>query len=148
MAREMRKGAETASTWASKRGKGNMALANVVPEPAEMVVLAYVSWVIKPGVPEDEKEKAQLRADLDKMGCGGLMEFNWGHEDKHWLEEIANRCSHFGLFPNTIRANLELWKEDLIAEVFKIPKEGKGIPTKVIPKKPMPSVNFWSRPIH
>jgi hypothetical protein len=37
------------------------------------------------------------------------------------------------LFPNTVRANPEVWKEELIAEIFKISKEGKGMPVQLPP---------------
>jgi hypothetical protein len=34
-------------------------------------------------------------------------------------------------FPSMIRANPDLWKQDLIAEVFDISRVGLGIPQKV-----------------
>jgi hypothetical protein len=72
---------------------------------------------------------AWLRANLDKMGCGGLMGFQWGHEEKHWLKEVYSQDT--SAFPNSVREKPDLEKEGLIAEIFDISKKGKGMPQKV-----------------
>jgi hypothetical protein len=70
-----------------------------------------------------------LEANLEKIGCEGLLDFQWGHEEEKWLNEIYNK--DMLAFPSTVRANLDLWKEELIAEVFGISKVGMGMPRKV-----------------
>jgi hypothetical protein len=46
------------------------------------------------------------------------------------LFEVANNSAP-AKFQATIRANQNLWKEDLIVEVYSISKEGKGILAKM-----------------
>jgi hypothetical protein len=63
------------------------------------------------------------------VGYRGLIGIQWGHEEKHWLKEVYSQDT--SAFPNSLRANLDLWKEGLIAKIFDISKEGKGILQKV-----------------
>jgi hypothetical protein len=47
--------------------------------------LAFVCKPLRPVILEDEKEEARLRANLEKMGCEGLLDFPWNHEEEKWL---------------------------------------------------------------
>jgi hypothetical protein len=67
-----RKGSETVSTQARKREKAKPAPAEVILVRAEDSVLAYVSRVMKPCIPEDKEHKKRLKPNLTKMGCGNL----------------------------------------------------------------------------
>jgi hypothetical protein len=81
------------------------------------------------GILEDDKGVAPLRANLQKMDCGGLLDISWHHEEPAWLQEIWKKDR--SAFPNTVRANPELVNEKMIAEVFGICREGLGLPYKV-----------------
>jgi hypothetical protein len=128
MAREKRRGIEMVPTWSSKIGRENPAPPELAPiKPAD---LPFVCKDIRPGVPEDAKQKAWLKANLEKMGCGGLMGIQWGHNEKHWLKEVCSQDT--SAFSNSVRANPNLWKEGLIAEIFDMSKEEKGMP-QIVP---------------
>jgi hypothetical protein len=63
------------------------------------------------------------------MGCEGLLDFQWGHEEEKWLQEIYKK--DMSAFPSTGGANPDLWKEELIADIFGISKVGMGMPQRV-----------------
>jgi hypothetical protein len=46
-----------------------------------------------------------------------------------WLQEIWKKDR--SAFPNTVKANLELWNVKILAEVFGLCREGLGLPYKV-----------------
>jgi hypothetical protein len=118
----------------SKRTKGNQAITHKRPSlytegsdgPAE---LALACKPLRVGIPEDDKGLARLRANLQKMDCAGLLNILWHHEEPAWLQEIWKKDRL--AFPNTMRANPELWNEKMIAEVFSIYREVLGLPYKV-----------------
>jgi hypothetical protein len=109
---------------ASKRAKGNK-----VPPQNKQADLVFAGKPLRPGILEDEKELAQLRTNLRKMDCEGLLEVPWHHEEPEWLQEIWKK--DMLVFLGTVRANPDQWKEDMIAEVFGICREGLGLPYKV-----------------
>jgi hypothetical protein len=63
------------------------------------------------------------------MACEGLLDFPWYHEEPAWLQEIWRK--DMSTFPSTVRANPDVWKEDMIAKVLGICREGLGLPYKV-----------------
>jgi hypothetical protein len=119
---------------ASKRAKGNkVPLQNkpasdteVSDKPEDLAFNCKPLW---PQILEDEKELARLRTNLRKMDCEGLFKVLWHHEEPEWLQEIWKK--DMLVFPGTVRANPDRWKEDMIAEVFGICREGLGLPHKV-----------------
>jgi hypothetical protein len=117
-------------TWASKRTKRNPAPPQDNPALDTKVSdkpkdLAIVCKPLQPVILEDAKEKAQLKANLEKIGCKCLLDFQSGHEEEKRLKEIYNK--DMSAFPSTVRANPNLWKERLIAEVFGISKVEMGM---------------------
>jgi hypothetical protein len=118
----------------SKRTKGNQAASRRRPSlntkesdgPEE---LALACKPLRVGILKDDKGVARLRANLRKMDCAQLLDVPWYHEEPAWLQEIWRKDR--SAFPNTVRANPELWKENMIAEVFGICREGLGLPYKV-----------------
>jgi hypothetical protein len=97
-------------TWTSKRSRGNPGPPQDIPVPAADVQasvkpadLLFMCKFLQPGIPEDAQGKAQLKANLEKMGCSGLMGFQWGHEEKNWLKEVYSQDT--SAFPNTVREN-------------------------------------------
>jgi hypothetical protein len=121
-------------SWSSKRTKGKQVAVHNKPAldielfngPAD---LALACKPLRPGILEDDKDVAWLRENLRKMDCEGLLEVPWHHEEPEWLQEIWRKDR--SAFPNTVRANPDLWKENMIAEVFGICREGLGLPYKV-----------------
>jgi hypothetical protein len=67
------------------------------------VELALAYKPLKVGIPEDAKKVDWLRANLEKMGCAGLLDVSWHHEEPAWLQEIWKRDQ--SAFPNTVRAD-------------------------------------------
>lgn len=68
---------------------------------------------VLPYIPEDEKEKAELLEDLERMGCEGLAKVYWGIKDPEMLKEFLDGATN--VFDNSIRADTTKWK----AEVFR-----------------------------
>jgi hypothetical protein len=121
--------------WASKRAKGNKVLSQnksasdteVSNKPED---IAFACKPLRPGIPENEKELARLRTNVRNMECEGLLEVPWHHEEPEWLQEIWKK--DMSVYPSTIGANPNCWKENMIAEVFGICREGLGLPHKVV----------------
>jgi hypothetical protein len=55
------------------------------------VELALACKPLKVGILEDAKKVDRLRANLEKMGCAGLLDVSWQHEEPAWLQEIWKR---------------------------------------------------------
>jgi hypothetical protein len=64
------------------------------------------------------------------MGCGKLIDLPRSYMRDEWLTKVVNRSPPEEVW-DTIRANPDLWKEDLVAEVYGITKEEKGMSLKM-----------------
>jgi hypothetical protein len=84
-------------------------------KPAEEVTSVYYCQVLKLSILDDEEHK---------MGCKNLLDLPWNSVRDKWLTEVLTWTPPEE-FPGTIRANPDLWKEDLIVDIFGITKEEK-----------------------
>jgi hypothetical protein len=66
---------------------------------------------------------------IEKMGCAGLLGVIWHHEEPAWLQEIWKKDQ--SAFPNTVRADSGLWREDLLGEIFGLNRDGVSLPYEV-----------------
>lgn len=69
---------------------------------------------LQPPIPEDDTELAELRKDLERMGCAEFLGFAWGLLDESMVGELI--VGRGNQWDNTIRAqpadwNAELWRE-------------------------------------
>ena len=53
----------------------------------------------------------------------------WHHEESAWLQEVWGKDR--SVFPNTVRANPALWREDLMGRVFGLERDGVPLASKV-----------------
>jgi hypothetical protein len=89
----------------------------------------FACKVIRVTIPEDPDRLKQLSANLKTMGCEGLLDVAWHHKEPAWLQEIWGKDR--SAFPNTIRADPALFREDLLGKVFGIKRDGVPLPVKV-----------------
>jgi hypothetical protein len=93
------------------------------------VELALACKPLKVAIPEDKKKFDRLKANLEKMGCAGLLDVTWHHEEPAWLQEIWKRDR--SAFPNTVRADPGSWREELLGEIFGLNRDWVSLPYKV-----------------
>ena len=91
--------------------------------PAEVV---FTCKPLRPAVPDNEADQERLRANLEKMGCAGLLKVAWHHQEPNWLYEIWTKND--SEFPNSIRANPKKWREDLFESIFGLEADGVALP--------------------
>jgi hypothetical protein len=89
---------------ATKRTKGNHAAVHNNPALDTEVSdrpedLALACKHLQPGIPEDDKAIARLRANMRKMDCEGLLDVPWHPEEPAWLQEIWRK--DMSAFPST-----------------------------------------------
>jgi hypothetical protein len=89
------------------------------------VELALACKPLKVAIPEDKKKFNRLKANLEKMGCAGLLDVTWHHKEPAWLQEIWKRDR--SAFPNTVRADPGLWREELLGEIFGLNRDGVSL---------------------
>jgi hypothetical protein len=90
------RGEAATPTQSSKRTKKSNAVKCKRPLPESEgsdgpVELALACKPLKVGILEDAKKVDRLRANLEKMGCAGLLDVSWQHEEPAWLQEIWKR---------------------------------------------------------
>jgi hypothetical protein len=94
MAKHSKEDREVATlAQASKRTERNQAAVHINLAPDTEVSnrpedLALACKPLQPGIPEDDKDVARLRANLRKMDYEGLLDVPWHHEEPEWLQEI------------------------------------------------------------
>jgi hypothetical protein len=86
MAIKRERGEAATPTQSSKRTKKTNAGKHKRPSPDSEgsdgpVELALASKPLKVAIPEDKKKFDWLKANLEKMGCAGLLDVTWHHEE-------------------------------------------------------------------
>ena len=112
------------------------------PQKREKVSFACRSIRVK--LPEEPARLERLRKNMKKMGCEGLLDVAWHHEEPAWLTEVW--CRDPAGFPNTIRSMSETWREDLMGKVFGLERDGVPLPTKI--KGTNYAAEFFSCPLN
>jgi hypothetical protein len=79
---------------------------------------------VKPVVPAGQLEKEQLIADLEVMGCEGLILEPWHVRSEEMVKEFSKKRSNEWL--NTIRRDPDNWSSELWADVYGFKKEGRA----------------------
>ena len=78
---------------------------------------------VAPAIPRDPTEKEQLKADLKKMGCEGLLVQLWTLKSREMVQEFLRPRSN--KWEGTIRRLPKKWTVDSWAEVYGFRKEGR-----------------------
>ena len=78
---------------------------------------------VAPSIFRDKKEKDQLKEDLKRMGCEGLIAEPWGLKSRNMVHEFLR--PHTNQWENTIRRLPEKWIVDSWADVYGFRKEGR-----------------------
>ena len=99
---------------------------------ASKVVFRPVSLKsVKPVIPSGISEKEQLVADLETMGCEGLLLAPWGIKSEEMVQEFqAKRSSEWF---KTLRRDPDHWAPDVWAAVYGFRKEGRARCTRTEP---------------
>ena len=79
--------------------------------------------MVAPCIPRDPAEKDQLKEDLKRMGCKGLLVQPWTLKSREMVQEFLQPCSNE--WEGTIRCLPEKWTVDSWAEVYGFRKEGR-----------------------
>jgi hypothetical protein len=80
---------------------------------------------VVPIIPTDPTEKEQLKEDLARMGCEGLLNEPWGVKSRDMVQEFLRPRTN--QWEGTIRRLPEKWTADQWADVYKFRKEGRTI---------------------
>jgi hypothetical protein len=84
---------------------------------------------VKPVIPAGQLEKEQLIADLEVMGCEGLILEPWNVKSEEMVNEFLKKRSNEWL--NTIRRDSDRWTSELWADVYGFKKEGRARCTRM-----------------
>ena len=71
---------------------------------------------VAPTIPKDPVEKDQLKKDLKRMGCEGLIAQPWTLKSREMVQEFSQPCSNE--WEGTIGRLPEKWIVDSWAEVY------------------------------
>ena len=80
---------------------------------------------VAPSIPRDPVEKDQLKADLQKMGCEGLVTQPWSLKSREMVKEFLHPC--LNEWEGMIQRLPEKWTSDNSAEVYGFKKEGRTV---------------------
>ena len=78
-----------------------------------------------PSIPRDPVEKDQLKKDLQRMGCEGLIAQPWTLKSREMVQEFLRPCTN--QWENTIQRLSKKWTTDSWAEVYGFLKEGRMV---------------------
>src|SRR5579875_1743502 len=79
---------------------------------------------VRPAIPAGQLEKDQLVADLEMMGCEGLILEPWAVKSEEMVKEFQKARSNE--WDGTIRRDPDNWSPDLWADVYGFKKEGRA----------------------
>ena len=71
---------------------------------------------VQPEIPRDQDELEQLRRDLKRMGCDGLLEVPWAYSDEELVREVIGPFPN--VWDNTIRGQPKSWTPELWRETY------------------------------
>ena len=75
-----------------------------------------------PIVPEDERERALLKDDLQGLGCAGLLERPWNLKNEEFIQQFMmireQKLERNNIFDTTIRDRSEEWTAGVWREVY------------------------------
>src|SRR5665811_1949224 len=86
---------------------------------------------VKPVIPSGTVEKEQLVADLETMGCEGLLLAPWGIKSEEMIQEFQVKRSSEWF--KTLRRDPDHWTPDVWAAVYGFRKEGRARCTRTEP---------------
>lgn len=79
---------------------------------------------VVPAIPDDPVQKENLRQDLVRMGCQGLMHKPWGFHEERMVRELTTDPPN--MYDNSVRAHPESWTTDLWRNVYNFRVGGAG----------------------
>ena len=62
---------------------------------------------VLPEIPTDEDQLEQLRRNLERMGCAGLLDVPWAVREEGLIRDIIRPVSN--MWDNTLSGNTEEW---------------------------------------
>ena len=81
---------------------------------------------VTPSIPENPIEFEELKQDLARMRCAGLLERLWALKREELVQEMV-QPEHPNIFDGTIRDQAQLWTADLWQDTYSFPRGGSGL---------------------
>ena len=81
-----------------------------------------------PQLPAEEEDIEQLREDLRRMGCAGLLSVPWGFREEAMVSELIGEPPN--QYHNTARAHPELWTREMWQRVYGFRQGGSGLTSR------------------
>ena len=79
-----------------------------------------------PSIPENPLELVELKEDLRRMRCAGLLERPWALKREELVRELV-QSERPNIFNGTIRERPQLWTAELWRDTYEFPSYGAGL---------------------
>ena len=79
-----------------------------------------------PSIPENPIELMELKEDLRRMRCAGLLERSWALKREELVHELVQQ-ERLNIFDGTIRNRPQMWTAELWRDTYNFPSSGAGL---------------------
>ena len=83
-----------------------------------------------PSIPENPIHLEELKQDLARMRCKGLLDHPWALKREQLVRELL-QPKRPNIFDGTIRDHPQLWTADLWRDTYRLPRGGSGLSNRM-----------------